>query len=233
MMDVLRQKGEEHPTRGFWKLFGYIRKEGHLWNHKRVHRVYVKLKMNLKRKNKRRLPNRIKVPLSVPKGINESWSMDFMGDRLTCGRKFRTLNSIDDHNREVLTIEIDTSLPARRVIRNLRQIIEERGKPVRIRVDTGAKYTSQELVEWCSKMGIEFLFIQPGRPMQNGYIERLNGTYRRDILDAYMFNSLDEVRDLTWKWMEEYNNDRPHDALKGLSPREYLISRQSGQLKSM
>jgi len=214
-------------------LYGYIRKEGYLWNHKRVHRVYVKLKMNLKRRHKRRLPARIKVPLSVPKGINESWSMDFMSDSLTCGRRFRTLNIIDDHNREALNIEIDTSLPTRRVIRSLRQVIEERGKPDRIRVDNGPEYTSKELVEWCSKMGIELLFIQPGRPMQNGYIERFNGTYRRDILDAYMFNDLDEVRELTWKWMEEYNNYRPHDSLKGLSPREYVITKQADQLKTV
>jgi len=95
-------------------------KRGYLWNHKRLHRVYVKLKMNLKRKHKRRLPSRIKEPLSVPKGVNESWSMDFMSDSLTCGRKFRTLNIIDDHNREALAIEIDTSLHARRVMRTLR-----------------------------------------------------------------------------------------------------------------
>ena len=156
-----------------------------------------------------------------------------MSDSLTCGRKFRTLNIIDDHNREALNIEIDTSLPTRRVIRSLRQVIEERGKPDRIRVDNGPEYTSKELVEWCSKMGIELLFIQPGRPMQNGYIERFNGTYRRDILDAYMFNDLDEVRELTWKWMEEYNNYRPHDSLKGLSPREYVITKQADQLKTV
>ena len=143
-MDVLRQKGEQHPTRGFWKLHGYIRKEGYLWNHKRVHRVYVKLKMNLKRKHKRRLPSRIKEPLSVPKGVNESWSMDFMSDSLTCGRKFRTLNIIDDHNREGLAIEIDTSLPARRVMRTLSQLLEERGAPNQIRVDNGPEYTSQD-----------------------------------------------------------------------------------------
>jgi len=159
--------------------------------------------------------------------------MDFMSDSLTCGRRFRTLNIIDDHNREALNIEIDTSLPTRRVIRSLRQVIEERGKPDRIRVDNGPEYTSKELVEWCSKMGIELLFIQPGRPMQNGYIERFNGTYRRDILDAYMFNDLDEVRELTWKWMEEYNNYRPHDSLKGLSPREYVITKQADQLKTV
>jgi len=156
-----------------------------------------------------------------------------MSDSLTCGRRFRTLNIIDDHNREALNIEIDTSLPTRRVIRSLRQVIEERGKPDRIRVDNGPEYTSKELVEWCSKMGIELLFIQPGRPMQNGYIERFNGTYRRDILDAYMFNDLDEVRELTWKWMEEYNNYRPHDSLKGLSPREYVITKQADQLKTV
>lgn len=156
-----------------------------------------------------------------------------MSDSLTCGRRFRTLNIIDDHNREALNIEIDTSLPTRRVIRSLRQVIEERGKPDRIRVDNGPEYTSKELVEWCSKMGIELLFIQPGRPMQNGYIERFNGTYRRDILDAYMFNDLDEVRELTWKWMEEYNNYRPHDSLKGLSPREYMITKQADQLKTV
>ena len=103
----------------FWKLYGYIRKEGYLWNYKRAHRVYVRLKMNLKRKYNRRLPSRIKEPLSVPKGINESWSMDFMSASLTCGRKFRTLNIIDDHNREALAIEIDTSLPAGRVMRTL------------------------------------------------------------------------------------------------------------------
>ena len=159
--------------------------------------------------------------------------MDFMSDSLTCGRRFRTLNIIDDHNREALNIEIDTSLPTRRVIRSLRQVIEERGKPDRIRVDNGPEYTSKELVEWCSKMGIELLFIQPGRPMQNGYIERFNGTYRRDILDAYMFNDLDEVRELTWKWMEEYNNYRPHDSLKGLSLREYVITKQADQLKTV
>ena len=156
-----------------------------------------------------------------------------MSDSLTCGRRFRTLNIIDDHNREALNIEIDTSLPTRRVIRSLRQVIEERGKPDRIRVDNGPEYTSKELVEWCSKMGIELLFIQPGRPMQNGYIERFKGTYRRDILDAYMFNDLDEVRELTWKWMEEYNNYRPHDSLKGLSPREYVITKQADQLKTV
>ena len=156
-----------------------------------------------------------------------------MSDSLTCGRRFRTLNIIDDHNREALNIEIDTSLPTRRVIRSLRQVIEERGKPDRIRVDNGPEYTSKELVEWCSKMGIELLFIQPGRPMQNGYIERFNGTYRRDILDAYMFNDLDEVRELTWKWMEEYNNYRPHDSLNGLSPREYVITKQADQLKTV
>ena len=156
-----------------------------------------------------------------------------MSDSLTCGRRFRTLNIIDDHNREALNIEIDTSLPTRRVIRSLRQVIEERGKPDRIRVDNGPEYTSKELVEWCAKMGIELLFIQPGRPMQNGYIERFNGTYRRDILDAYMFNDLDEVRELTWKWMEEYNNYRPHDSLKGLSPREYMITKQADQLKTV
>jgi len=156
-----------------------------------------------------------------------------MSDSLTCGRKFRTLNIIDDHNREAFAIEIDTSISARRVMRTLSQILEEGGVPYQIRVDNGPEYTSQELVKWCSKKGIELKYIQPGRPMQNGYIERFNGTYRRDILDAYMFNSLDEVRELTWKWMEEYNNERPHDALKGLSPWEYLISRQPGQLKSM
>ena len=99
--------------------------------------------------------------------------MDFMSDSLTCGRKFRTLNIIDDHNREGLAIEIDTSLPARRVMRTLSQILEERGAPNQIRVDNDPEYTSQELVEWCSKKGIELKYIQPGRPMQNGYIERL------------------------------------------------------------
>jgi len=217
----LQQLAEQHPSYGFRKLFAYIRRAGHLWNHKKVYRVYRLLKLNKKRKGKRRLPTRVKEPLQQQREINQSWSMDFMSDSLANGSKFRTLNVIDDANREALTIEVGTSINARRVIRTLEQVINWRGKPRIIRVDNGPEYTSKDFELWAREKNISIQFIQPGKPMQNGFIERFNGSYRKEILDAYVFFELHEVRSLTEEWIKEYNNNRPHESLKNLTPIEW------------
>jgi putative transposase len=228
VIDALQNLSADHPTHGFRKLFAYLRRDGHDWNHKKVYRVYRQLKMNRRRKGKRRLPARIKQPLLQPSGANESWSMDFMSDSLVDGRKIRTLNIIDDCNREVLAIEIDTSLSAKRVIRVLKRIIASRGKPKVIRVDNGPEFTSKDFELWCREQGIIIQYIQPGRPMQNGFIERFNGSYRREILDAYVFFELHEVRKITAEWMDEYNHRRPHEGLNNATPIEWLEKIRSG-----
>jgi putative transposase len=223
VIDKLQHLAEKRPTEGFWKMYFRIRKEGLLWNHKRIHRVYKLLKLNMKRKGKRRLPARILQPLEAVSHINASWSMDFMSDSLLSGRKFRVLNLLDDFNREALAIEVDTSLRAERVIRVLEQVIQWRGKPQRIRVDNGPEFISSKLGIWCEERNIQLQFIQPGKPSQNAYIERFNGSFRRDVLDAYLFESLSQVRILVDEWMNDYNYDRPHDALEGRSPADMLV----------
>lgn len=218
VIEKLQEMVEQRPTEGFWKMYYRIRKEGLVWNHKRIHRVYKVLKFNIRRKGKRRLPARILQPLETVHRINASWSMDFMTDSLLSGRKFRTLNLMDDYNREALAIEVDTSLPAERVIRVLEQVIDWRGKPTRIRVDNGPEFISTALGFWCEENDIHLQFIQPGKPTQNAYIERFNGSFRRDVLDAYLFEDLVQIKTLSEEWMEDYNNHRPHDALNGRSP---------------
>ena len=152
---------------------------------------------------------------------NQTWSIDFMSDTLYNGRRFRTFNVIDDGVREALGIEIDTSLPSERVIRSLEQIIEWRGIPKSIRCDNGPEYISQKFSDWCEKQKIEIKYIQPGKPNQNAYIERFNRTYRTEVLNAYLFDNLDQARDLTDEWMISYNEERPHDSLGGLPPTEF------------
>ena len=222
VIEKLQTLADKRPMDGFWKMYFRIRREGLVWNHKRIHRVYKLLKLNMKRKGKRRLPARIMQALEAVNEINLSWSMDFMSDALHSGRKLRTFNLMDDFNREVLAIEIDTSLPAERIIRVLEQVIAWRGKPKRIRVDNGPEFISIKLALWCEERGIHLQFIQPGKPTQNAYIERFNGSYRKDVLDAYLFESIDQVRMLTEEFIEDYNNERPHDALGGRSPADML-----------
>jgi putative transposase len=190
------------------------------------------MKLNVRRKAKRRLPDRVKQALIVPDAINQGWSMDFMTDSLVDGRRFRLLNIIDDYNRESLAIEIDTSLPARRVIRVLECLIAYRGKPCNIRVDNGPEFISEKLQQWCTENRITLLYIQPGKPMQNGFIERNNGSLRRELLDAYLFYSLSEVRLMCEEWRKDYNYERPHDALNNLTPIEYLLSYENPVLKT-
>ncbi len=224
MILALQTHIEQHPTHGFPKTFAYLRRQGNEWNHKRVYRVYTILNYNKRRKGKRRLPQRIKQVIEPMEKINQSWSIDFMSDSLVSGRKFRTFNVLDDFNREVLAIEIAVSLPAVRIIRVLDQIISWRGKPARIRMDNGPEFISNVFEIWCKNYGIELLYIQPGKPTQNSLIERLNGSYRRDVLDAYLFYELDEVKALTQEWIEEYNERRPHESLKNKTPREWAES---------
>lgn len=226
----LHELAEKHPTRGFGVYYGRIRNEGLIWNHKRVKRVYDLLKLNIRRKHKRRLPNREKIVLEQPDSINKKWSMDFMSDALTDGRKFRTFNLMDDFNREVLAIEADTSLPAKRVVRVLERVIWEKGKPESIRVDNGPEFISNTLEIFCKEQQIHLQFIKPGKPMQNGYVERLNRTYREDILDAYLFNNLNQVRELSNEWMKDYNSFHPHKSLNRLSPIGYRHAVESGKL---
>jgi putative transposase len=224
VIDKLTELANKHPTRGFDNYFGRIRNEGLVWNHKRVKRVYNLLKLNLRRKRKRRLPARVKEPLVQTEFMNQTWSMDFMSDALVSGRKVRLLNIMDDFNREVLAIEVDTSLPGERVVRVLEQVIDWRGKPNEIRVDNGPEFISYSLVDFCNKNAIRIKYIQPGKPVQNAYIERLNRTIREDVLDAYLFDDLQQVRILVEKWMEDYNTKFPHQSLKGLSPRDYALN---------
>ena len=211
------------PRWGFGKMADYLKNEAHGWNHKRIRRVYCDLHLNLRVRAKKRLPKRIPQPLIRPERINQSWSMDFMSDSLASGRAFRTFNVLDDFNREALWIEVDTSLPAERVIRVLEMIISWRGCPKQIRLDNGPEFISHRLENWAKNHNVQLVHIQPGKPAQNAYIERFNRTFREDILNAYLFNSLKEVRDISEQWLEEYNSVRPHEALHGLSPYQFAV----------
>jgi putative transposase len=219
----LRQLAEKQPRWGCDKMTDYLKNTGHAWNHKRIRRVYRALSLHLKRKPKKRLPARVPQILAVPEQVNQTWSLDFMSDALSNGRTFRTFNVIDDFNREALWIEVDTSLPAERVVRVLDQLLSWRAKPTRIRMDNGPELISQRLENWAKEKQIELLHIQPGKPAQNAYIERFNRTYREEVLDAYLFDDLQEVRYITERWLEDYNTIRPHEALQGLPPRQFAI----------
>jgi putative transposase len=229
LQSVLTALTTKHAAIGFWQCCYRLWNRGHQWNHKRIYRVYTDMKLNIRRRAKRRLPERIKQPLTIPTAPNQVWSIDFMSDSLVDGRKFRLFNVMDDYNRESLAIEVDTSLPSLRVIRVLEKLIGERGCPANIRCDNGPEFISHKLEEWCNDKTrkISLQFIQPGRPMQNAYIERKNGSLRRELLNAYMFYSLAEVRVMSEEWRIDYNTERPHKSLKYLSPLAYLQKQQA------
>ncbi len=173
------------------------------------------MRLNIRRRRKRRILERIKRPLTLPIDTNIVWSIAFMQDRFLRGKSFRTLNIIDDFNREGLWITVDVSIASARVTRELNKLIEYRGKPARIRVDNGLEFTRIHFQDWCERNDIKICYIQPGKPVQNSFIERFNRSYREEIRNADNFSCLEQVKILTEQWIEHDNNKTPHEALGG------------------
>lgn len=218
--DWLMRLTQTYRRWGFGLCFLHLRNvKGFSWNHKRVYRIYKDLELNLRIKPKRRLKRNKPEALSVPQAINQVWSMDFMSDSLTDGRALRTFNVIDDYNREALGIEVDLSLPSERVKRALDQIIEWRGKPAALRCDNGPEYIAESLKRWARERKITLMYIQPGKPTQNAYVERFNRTARHEWLDLHLFESVEHAQALATEWLWIYNNERPNTAIGGVPPR--------------
>ena len=174
IIEALNGVVSRHGRWGFWKCFHWLRSQGHGWNHKRVHRVYCNMKLNLPRRARKRVLTRDPQPLQTVQALNKVWSLDFMRDTLYDGRPFRTLNVIDEGNREGLRIECGSSISSLRLVRVMQELVEVYGKPETIRLDNGPEMTSHTFVDWARDQGIRLMFIQPGKPNQNAFIERFN-----------------------------------------------------------
>jgi putative transposase len=156
-----------------------------------------------------------------------------MCDSLFCRRRFRTLNIVDDFNREALAIEIDVGLSADRVKRVLDRVVALRGYPSKLRMDNGPEFISTTLADWAEEHAVNLEFIQPGKPTQNSYVKRFNRTYRDEVLNMYVFKTLSEARAITEEWMDQYNEERPHDALGDLTPFEYRVAHQQREYSTL
>jgi putative transposase len=218
--DWLLRLTQAHKRWGFGLCYFHLRNvKGFPWNHKRVYRIYRELELNLRIKPKRRIKRDKPDALSVPVEKNQVWSIDFMSDSLADGRSLRTFNVLDDYNREGLCIDVDLSMPSERVTRSLEQVIEWRGKPSAIRLDNGPEYISQKLVDWANDKQITLLYIQPGKPTQNAYVERFNRTVRHEWLDLHHFETVAQAQELATQWLWIYNNERPNTAIGGIPPK--------------
>jgi putative transposase len=168
------------------------------------------------------VPKRIRQPLVAPPVLNQTWALDFMTETLYDGRRIRLLTIMDEGNREGLEIAMGVSLPSRRVVRVLNELVAVHGRPPSVRVDNGPEFTAQPFVDWCAEHGVATLYIQPGKPDQNAYIERFNRRYRTEVLNAHLFESIGELRSLTDAWLRVDNSERPHDSLGRVPPLTFL-----------
>lgn len=225
--EKLRWYAKNLPRRGLPEYHKRMKKEGLTWSRNKVRRVYRLLGLSRRRKVKRRIPNPEKRALLQPIHANLTWSMDFMEDRLENGRKVRVLNVIDDYNREALAIEAEYSFTSDRVVGVIEQLIEWRGKPSEIRTDNGTEFIAKAFEGFCQNSSIAHVRTQKGKPNQNAFIERFNRSYREDILDANIFETIHQVRELSFHWKDDYNNNHPHASLGDQSPIEFMKKRIS------
>lgn len=222
----LLELAAQRPRHGCDLLWLQLRREGFAVNRKRILRLYRLERLGLRQKPRKKLIAAAQRSRELAAtGPTQRWSMDFMQDSLSSGRCFRLLNVLDEYHRECLATEVDLSLPAERVTRVLDRLVSERGVPSELWVDNGPEFTSKALDRWASEKGVQMRFIRPGKPIENCFIESFNGTMRRDCLEANWFDSLADARQRIEAWRVEYNHDRPHTSLGGLTPAEFASLR--------
>lgn len=218
----LRELAMERRRFGYRRLHVLLRREGWRVNHKRIYRLYVEQCLSVRKRNRRRRISPLRAPLRVATAANQAWSMDFVSDALATGRRFRTLNVVDDYTREALAIEVDTSLSGVRVARVLDRLEIERGTvPVQIRSDNGPEFISKAVEQWAYEHGVNWDFIQPGKPTENAYVESFNGRFRDECLNENWFTTLGDARQKIEEWRQDYNHQRPHSALGYRTPNEF------------
>lgn len=209
---------------GYRRLHVLLCREGWIINRKRTYRVYHEASLMVRRRRRKRIAGVEREPKVIAAAPNVSWSMDFVSDGFIDGRRLRCLNIVDDFTKECLAIEVDTSLPGKRVASVLERLAESRGLPKSVTVDNGPEFISKALDEWAYRRQLQLRFIQPGKPQQNAYIESFNGKFRDECLNEHWFLSMHHARKIIAAWREEYNGERPHSSLDYLTPSSFADS---------
>ena len=218
----LKRLAAERNRFGYRRLAIMLRREGVTCNLKRIYRVYRESGLAVKRRKGRKKALGTRQPLPHPDRINQIWSLDFVSDALVCGRKIRLLVVTDQCSHEGLNLTVDTSLPGLRVVRELEKLVLQRGRPYCIISDNGTEFTSRVVLQWALEHGIEWHYIRPGKPQENGFTESLNGKIRDEFLNEHWFTSLAEAQRLAADWLYDYNHVRPHSSLNYLTPMQFV-----------
>jgi len=216
----LRELAAERRRFGYRRLGWMLAREGHRLNHKKLYRLYREERLMVRRRRGRKRALGTRAPMVLPTGINQRWSLDFVSDTLSDGRRFRVLCIVDDYSRECLAAVVDTSLGGVRVVRELERLVEERAKPDTIVSDNGTELTSGAVLRWATRR-IGWHYIEPGKPVQNAFIESFNSKLRDECLNEYVFTTLAEARAIIEGWRQDYNHLRPHSSLGALTPVEF------------
>jgi putative transposase len=213
----LKELATSYPRYGYLLLHGLLRNESLVINKKRTYRIYTEEKLQVRTKKRKKL-QRARIPMSVPSGVNERWSMDFVSDQLFNGRRFRVLNIVDEYSREMIGQLVSVSISGCRVARFLNELAETRPLPKSIVCDNGTEFTSKAMFFWSGENNVKLDFIQPGKPTQNAFIESLNGKFRDNCLSLHWFKSMEDAKEKIDTWRNDYNNVRPHSSLNYMTP---------------
>ncbi len=223
LREAMKQVAAERRRFGYRRIHVMLQRQGIHMNQKKLRRLYREEKLQVRKRGGRKRALGTRRPMLLPSRVNERWSLDFVSDAFTDGRRFRVLAIVDDYSRECLALVADTSLSGIRVTRELDSLIKHRGKPMTIVSDNGTELTSMAVLRWCRETGVEWHYIQPGKPMQNGFVESFNGSFRDECLNETLFTSLGEALSQITAWKEDYNQHRPHSSLGNLTPDEYAM----------